>query len=159
MKELEEYRQKLLHRLHDATSEFRLACLAVPSGNEAVEPGGWSVHQIAVHTRDVDKLVYGGRARRTLMEDNPVFANFDGDDYMAEHYDPREALPAVLDGLEANVSDLLRLLRNMPPEGWSQPSRHATQGSGITLQAWIERDLGHIEEHLATVKRASTRAR
>jgi hypothetical protein len=25
-------------------------------------------------------------------------------------------------------------------------------GSNLTLQSWIEKDLAHIEEHLATVK-------
>jgi len=62
-----------------------------------MEKGGWNVHPLAAHTRDVDKLVYGMRARRTLEEDNPLFENFDGDAYMAEHYDaqaiPQKVLP------------------------------------------------------------------
>ena len=154
MKELLEYRDKLLHRLETASSEFRDACLAARDPYAAVEPGGWSVHQLAAHTRDTDKLVYGARARRTLAEDNPEFANFDGEAYMAAHYDRTEQLPQLLNGFVASVQSLVELLRGIPAEGWSRLSSHETLGGGLTLQTWVERDLEHIEEHLATAKKA-----
>jgi hypothetical protein len=153
MKELTEYRQKLIHRLDEAAMEFRAACLAIKQPYDPLEAGGWSVHQVAVHTRDVDKLVYGMRARRTLAEDNPVFPNFDGESYMIQHYDPEEPLGDVLDGLVAAVQSLIKQLSSMPAEGWSRLSSHETQGIGLTLQTWVERDLEHLEEHLATVKK------
>jgi hypothetical protein len=109
---------------------------------------------VAVHTRDIDKLVYGLRARRTLAEDNPKFPNFDGEVYMAQHYDPQEPLGELLDGLVNNVQSLVKQLSNMPVEGWSRLSAHETQGDGLTLQTWVERGLEHLEEHLATVKKA-----
>ncbi len=153
MRELDEYHEKLIERLGQGATEFRAACLAVSDPFKPIE-GGWNVHQLAAHTRDVDRLVYGDRLRRTLAEDNPVFANFDGDAYMAEHYDPKEPLSAVLDSLVTSIQSFMQLLHDMPPGGWSRMSAHATQGQGITAQAWVERDLGHIEEHLATVKKA-----
>ncbi len=158
MKELDEYREKLIARLVEAANEFRSACLAIKRPYEPVEPGGWNVHQLAVHTRDVDKLVYGERARRTLADDNPLFPNFDGDRYMAEHYDPHEPLDNVLDGFVASVQALTKSLREMPPEGWSRPSRHETMGNDFPLQSWVERSLQHIEEHLATVRQAEKSA-
>ncbi len=153
MKELDEYRAKLIDRLGQAAAEFRRACLAVADPLRSVD-GGWNVHQLAAHTRDVDKMVYGARARRTLTEDDPLFANFDGDAYMAAHYDPDEPLPRMLDELQAGIGSLVVLLRDMPVEGWSRPARHETQGDGFTLQTWVERSLQHIEEHLATVEKA-----
>ncbi len=153
MKQLEEYREKLIARLGEAADEFRSACLAAERPNESID-GGWSVHQLAVHTRDVDQLVYGARARRTLAEDNPLFPNFDGDRHTAEHYDPNEPLREVLDGLVQSTESLAKLLREMPVEGWSRTSRHETQGEGITTQTWVERGLAHVEEHLATVRKA-----
>ena len=155
MKELVEYREKLIARLEQAAAEFRAACLAVERPLEPIGGDGWSVHQVAAHTRDVDKLVYGVRARRTLAEDNPTFPNFDGDAYMAKHYDRGEPLTAVLDELQASIQGLSKLLREMPLSGWSRQSSHETQGNGITLQTWVERTLSHIEEHLATVKTIS----
>jgi hypothetical protein len=156
MKELDEYREKLMERFEDAAREFRAACLAAASPDEPAEPGGWSVHQLAAHTRDVDQLVYGARARRTVAENNPTFQNFDGETYMSQHYDPREPLPQMLDGFVASIESLVKLLREMPLEGWSRDSTHATQGGGLTVQRWVERGLNHIEEHLTTVRKAQT---
>lgn len=152
MIELLEYRKQLMDRFEEAAKEFRAACLAVKDPFAPLEAGGWNVHQIAVHTRDVNNLVYGLRARRTLEEANPLFPNFDGDAYMAAHYDSKESLRGVLDELVSSIQTLLKTLRGMSAEGWSRESRHETQGSGLTLQTWVERGLSHLEEHLAAVK-------
>lgn len=154
MKELHEYREKLVKRLDEVVVEFRDACLAAKYPREPLEPGAWSVHQIAVHARDVDRLVYGARARRTLGEDNPLFPNFDGQRYMARHYDAKEPLPELLDEFVASIEGLGKLVKEMPASGWSRTSRHETQGDGITMQTWVERSLQHIVEHLATVKKS-----
>jgi len=155
MKELSEYRMKLMERLADAANAFRTECLALKDPYAPLEEGGWNAHQVAVHTRDVDKLVYGLRARRTALEDNPEFPNFDGDAYLAENYDPTESLSGLLNGFVESVEALIELLRALPVEAWSRESRHATLGSGFTLQTWVERDLAHIQEHLETVKKNS----
>jgi len=153
MKELEEYRMSLIKRLEEAANAFRTECLAVKDPYTPLEEDGWNIHQIAVHTRDVDKLIYGLRARRTAMEDNPGFPNFDGEAYMAEHYDARESLSELLNGFVESVEALIELLRALPAKGWSRLSSHSTLGSGLTLQTWVEKDLAHIEEHLETVKK------
>jgi hypothetical protein len=152
MKELLEYRKQLTARLVSASKEFQDACLAL---NDPFEPldSSWNAHQLAAHTRDVHKLVYGLRALQTSREDNPEFQNFDGDAYMAKHYSADESLDDLLNGFVADVRDVTETLNALPVEAWSRVSRHATLGSGFTLQSWVERDLAHIEEHLATVKK------
>lgn len=152
MKELSEYRLKLTNRLAQAAKEFRAACLAVKEPHTPLEDG-WTVHQIAVHTRDVDKLVYGLRVHRTAQEENPEFPNFDGNAYLAENYDASESLKDLLDGFVENAEALVELLRALPAEAWSRLSRHTTLGNGLTLQSWVEKDLAHIEEHLETVRK------
>ena len=112
------------------------------------------LHQIAWHTRDVEKLVYGARIQRTLNEDNPEFKNFDADEWMAAHYNPQEPLAEILDEFIKNVDELCKTLRGLPQEAWSRESRHETMGGELTLQLWVERSLAHIEEHLQTVKKA-----
>ncbi|NWG34646.1 MAG: DinB family protein [Chloroflexi bacterium] len=151
MKELSEYRARLIERLVSAAREFRTACLAVRDPFAPLE-GGWNVHQIATHTRDVHELVYGMRARRTAEEDNPEFQNFDGDTYMAEHYERDRPLQELLEGFVTSVEALAGRLADLPEEAWSRESRHAAFGSGFTLQTWVERGLAHIEEHLKTIK-------
>lgn len=152
MKELLEYRRQLIARLVSASEEFRDACLAVNDPHAIVEEG-WSAHQIAVHTRDVHKLVYGLRAERTAREDNPEFQNFDGDAYMAKQYSAGESFDDLLNGLVTDVKAFSEMLDALPAEAWSRVSRHAMFGGGFTLQTWVERDLAHIEEHLETVKK------
>jgi DinB superfamily len=153
MEELSKYRKRLIDRLPAAAKEFRAACLAVKDPFAPIE-AGWNIHQLAVHTRDTDRLVYGVRARRTIKEDNPEFQNFDGEAYMATYYDAKEPLQAILNELVSSVDELAKMLRGLSSVAWTRESRHETQGGGFTLQVWIERSLKHIEEHLATVKQA-----
>ena len=152
MKELNDYRAQLIDKFIATARDFQAACMAVKDPFAPLEEGHWNVHQIAAHTRDVDKLVYGLRVRRTATEDNPIFQNFDGETYTREHYSTNEALSEMLAGLVQNVEGLAETLRALPAQAWSRVSRHEKLGNGFTLQTWVERDLAHIEEHLATVK-------
>src|ERR1700752_843934 len=138
MKELKDYRKSLIEKLVNTARDFRAASLAVKDPYIPLEEGGWNVHQVAVHTRDVDHLVYGLRARRTVGEDNPEFQNFDGDAYMAGDYNPGESLSEMLNGFVKNVESLGEMLQTLPDEAWSRQSRHVTLGSGFTLQTWVE---------------------
>ena len=58
----------------------------------------------------------------------------------------------MLDSLIEDTEALVKWLQDLPAEAWSRLSRHATLGSGLTLQSWVEKDLAHIEEHLETMK-------
>ena len=153
MKELLEYRVKMIARLNESAREFRAACEAINDPFAKVG-GEWTLRQIASHTRDVEKLVYGTRIQQTLNENNPEFKNFDADEWMAAHYNPRESLAEILDEFIKNVEDLCKTLRDLPQEAWSRESRHDAQGSELTLQLWVERSMAHIEEHLQTIKKA-----
>ena len=152
MDQLLEYRERLLSRLEGAAREFRETVETATNPTVPREAEGWSVHQIAVHVRDVEKMVYGLRIRYSLKEDNPLFENFDGDAWMSEHYDSSEPLASILDELVDSVQAIVARLRNLPPEAWTRESRHATYGGGFTTQTWVERSLAHIEEHLKTVR-------
>lgn len=155
MNQLLEYRAKLIDRLEAVTEEFRRICLAVGDPFKTTDEGGWNMHQLAAHTRDVDKLVYGMRIRQTVEEDNPVFQDFDADQWMAVNYKADEPLASILDELSASVMKTAAALRELPPEAWSRESSHEIHGGGFTLQTWAERGLAHIQEHLETVKKAA----
>ena len=151
MEQLLEYRQHLLERYEEAAHEFREAVETVDSPKVPREADGWNVHQIAAHTRDVERMIYGLRVRRSLEEENPLFENFDGDAWMAEHYNTDEPLASILDELADSVRTNVARLKRLPPEAWTRPSRHEAYGDGFTVQTWVERGLAHIEEHLKTV--------
>ena len=155
MNQLLEYRTKLIDRLESVAEEFRAGCLQVNEPFTAVEEGGWNTHQLASHTRDVDKVAYGMRIRRTAEENNPEFQNFDADEWIAANYDSDEPLAFILDELSASVKETASMLRQLPPEAWTRESSHVVYGGGFTLQIWVERGLAHIQEHLDTVKKAT----
>lgn len=155
MKELLEYRAKLIDHLETVTEEFCQACLTVASAFTAVDEGGWNIHQLAAHARDVDKIVYGMRIHRTAEDNNPVFQDFDADQWMAANYQADEPLASILDELSDSVKETAAMLRDLPPEAWSRESSHEIYGGGFTLQTWVERGLAHIQEHLETVKKAT----
>jgi hypothetical protein len=152
MKELIEYREKLINRFHEAAWEFRAACEAVSDPFAKIEDG-WTLHQIASHTRDVQKLIYRARIERTAKEDNPLFESFDADDWMEAHYNPQEPLSGILHEFTHNADELCAILSGVPREAWSRESSHPELGGGLTLQLWVERSLAHIKEHLLEVKR------
>jgi len=151
MKELYEYRDKLLGRMREATDEFCEACKAFADPFTPAEEG-WSVHQIAYHVRDVNREVYGMRIRRTVSENNPLFKNFDPDGWMAVHYNREETIEKILSDFTVEMGELYDMLSNVPPEAWSRTSTHEALGPDLTLQLWAERSLAHIEEHLAALK-------
>jgi len=155
MKEISNYRKQLISRLITSSQEFRMACLAVKDPFRPVHEGDWNVHQIAAHVRDVDQLAYGLRAKRTAVEDNPTFSNFDGEAYAREHYSPEESLEEMLAGFVQGMESLAHMLRQLPTEAWSRVSCHEKLGENLTLQLWVERALAHVEEHLETVRKTT----
>ena len=150
MKELIEYREKLIARLEQAAQEFCDVCKA--SNPSTKIESDWSLHQVAAHTRDVDKFVYGVRVRKTLSEENPLLESFDADHWAETDYKKDEPLENILDEFGGSIKNLCGILRDAPQEAWSRVSRHETLGGELTMQLWVERSLAHIEEHLATVR-------
>jgi DinB superfamily len=151
MKELLDYRVKMMARLSQAAQEFRAACEAIKDPFAKVD-GKWSLHQIASHVRDVEKFVYGERIHRTLNESNPELKSFDAEGWM-KRYKTDEPLAEILNKFSSNVETLCKTLSELPQEAWSRESRHETRGGQLTLQLWVEHNLAHIEEHLQTVKK------
>lgn len=153
MKELIEYREKLLARMREATVEFCNACQSSADPFSKMD-GEWSAHQIAFHVRDVEREVYGMRIRRTLNEDNPEFKNFDPDAWMETYYNRDEPLEKILSEFSSRMNEACDMLAGMPQTVWSRLSRHEALGKELTLQLWAERGLAHIEEHLSMLKKA-----
>src|SRR5688572_11049990 len=135
MKELTDYRRKLVERLAEAANEFYDAC-EEGDPSRLVE-GDWTLHQVAFHVRDIDRAVHNARVRHTLQEETPLFEGIDPDEWMARNYNGDEPLKNNLDEFKSNVDDVCTLLNEMPDEAWARESRHETLGHGMTLQLWV----------------------
>ncbi len=151
MKELLEYRIFLVARIAQAAKEFCEACLLLDPSVKV--SGEWTAHQVAFHIYEINRLVYDARVRQTLHEENPLFENFDPEEWMAAHYTGNENLEKMLSEFSANINDLCKVLSSLPNEAWSRLSRHKILGDELTLQLWAEYGLAHIEEHLVEIRR------
>jgi hypothetical protein len=152
MEELWEYRQRFLDRLAAVPDELRAALVAIADPRAPLEEGGWNSHQVIVHMRDVNAQVYPPRLHRILDEENPTFENFDGESWMAAHYDPHEPLEAILAEFTRQCAEVTGRLRSLSAEAWNRPGTHPSYGTH-PLQWWAERMLAHIEEHLMQMRR------
>lgn len=150
--ELNEYRTRLLIQVEKLADDFCTACQAADNPFQPVEDGGWNVHQIAAHVRDVQAQVYGTRIRRSVEEDVPVFDNFDGERWQAEHYVADEPLADILESFMSDIRQIVPWLKKCPSSDWSRASRHVVYGE-FAMQHWVERMLAHIKEHLITVEK------
>ncbi len=151
MKELLEYRVFLVARLRQAAKEFCAACeMRDPAAKISEE---WTVHQAAFHLREINRLVYDVRVRQILREENPLFENFDPEEWMAAHYDSQEEFKKILSEFMTSVDSLCSVLSAVPNEAWSRLSQHKILGDGLTMQLWVEYGLAHIEEHLVEIRR------
>jgi hypothetical protein len=155
--ELHAYRAKLLARTLAATKEFCSLCRQIRDPFQQLTPDGWSTHQMAAHVRDVDRLVYGARLRRAVAEQHPVFKNFDGETWLAEHYNRNEPLDAILKEFQDSIHGLVGWLSSLAPADWSRATRHEVYGE-FAMQSWAERGLAHIEEHIHSLAQALSKA-
>ncbi|RPH62246.1 MAG: DinB family protein [Chloroflexi bacterium] len=153
---LTDYRGRLLEKILQSAGAFCAACRESADAHQPVD-GGWSLHQIAAHVRDVDAQVYGLRIRRTAAEDYPTFPNFDGDAWAATQYRADEPLENILGEFETSIRELVGWLETLPGKTWGRLGRHTTQGER-TLQTWVERSLAHVEEHLHTITHPGSHA-
>ncbi|MEN9562969.1 MAG: DinB superfamily [Chloroflexota bacterium] len=153
MKELMEYREKLLARLSAAEEEFCEACRSFANPFASVD-GEWTVHQVAFHVGGIHREVYGARVLRTFHEENPLIKNFEPEEWMVAIYSREEPLENILTEFSTSIQAICVLLGNAPQESWSRLSQHEALGKELTLQLWAERGLAHIEDHLKSLKKA-----
>ncbi len=159
MDELRDYRARLLERLQAQPQELAAAIAAVPAGewHTRRDSSGVSVHQQAVHLRDLEAHAFLVRLRRVLTEENPTIDPYTSHRWSDAEYRPGEPMETILHEFAAAREEALNLLRGLPPEGWSRSGFHPPSGQR-TAQWWAERMYGHAQEHLLEIGAAATAA-
>ena len=151
---LEEYRGQLIDRYRAQPQDLRSA-LARFTGEDLHRPlerGGWSAHQVAVHVRDAEARAFAPRVVRIVEEDDPELPSFDGDGWMAAHYDRHESLDAILQEIERVRGETLARIETLPAPGWGRTGRHPERGRR-TVQWWVEYSVAHTQEHIEQIGR------
>jgi hypothetical protein len=147
MEELLEYRQRMLEKVAKAGEQLEAAVSRIKDTSLPLETDGWNTHQLVAHMRDVNLQVYLPRLHRIVEEDNPQFENFDGEAWMADHYQPGEPIQKIVAEFGESCRSSAKWLAGLPVEAWNRSGRHLLIGKH-SLQWWLERTLAHISEHL-----------
>jgi len=151
MEELLEYRQRMIKKIAMASEKIEAAISRIKDPMVPLENDGWNLHQVVVHMRDVNQQVYLPRLHRIIEEDNPMFENFDGEAWMAEHYLPQEPIRKLVAEFSEQCLSTADWLKSLPLEAWNRPGQHPSFGKH-SLQWWVERTLAHIDEHLVQLE-------
>lgn len=109
-------------------------------------PGKWSTRQVICHLADFEP-VYADRMKHVIAEDQPTFpGGFDRQ--FAEHlaYDKRD-IEEELTMIEVTRSQMVRILRSLPPEGFERTGIHSVRGP-MTLRTLLEAITNHIPHHV-----------
>lgn len=114
--------------------------------------GEWSPMQVCRHLRDAVQ-VYGLRFKYIILEDEPFLPNYDENHWAAASPDGPADLASLLDQIEADRAETIRLLRAMPPGAWTRTGRHEVLGS-VPLEPYLRHELAHEEQHLQQLRSA-----
>ncbi len=139
--------ETILSGLRNAPKQLKKDMKVIPDPFTPIKPGEWNLHQIVCHMRDTNAQVYLPRLKRILNEHNPVFENFDGEKWMAEHYDATENISDIVRDFADGCEEIAAMLEDLPDCDWERTGTHTALGTN-SLEWWAERTLNHIDELL-----------
>ena len=115
-------------------------------------PDSWAVGEVLHHLADAE-LHETVRLRRMLVEDRPVWEEWDEEAYAASlGYDTRpaaDALTLILSLRHVNA----RLLASLSPEQWARTAMHPAEGE-VDVAGWVEVAAAHLKGHVLQARRA-----
>jgi hypothetical protein len=147
-------REELVAEL--ATMPTRLRELLIGRDDGALQrravTGDWSPIEVVRHLRDIAQ-VYGIRFKWIIPQDDPFLPNYDEDRWVSECRDGPHEVESLHREIEAYRGETLRLLRSMPPDGWSRRGRHEVLGV-VELEDYVRHQVAHEGRHLAQLQAA-----
>lgn len=149
MEELRNYIEQLTTTFREQPAEVRAAVgqLGEDDLHEALEPGGWTPHQVVAHLVASDENALLPRLRRILEEESPQLPNWDEDRWMEEEYDPATPLDGMLDRWGSKRSARAATLLSDDLSIWNRTGVHPIQRER-TLLWWLEYAVAHVRAHL-----------
>jgi hypothetical protein len=114
-------------------------------------PGKWSIQDIVFHLAETDLHFYL-RARTIIAEPGAGVNGFDQDRWAQSLDVSAQPMGEAVDLFRLLREMLARQLRALPESAWEQHAMHSARGR-ITLEAWLEIAVGHLDAHLAQLER------
>ena len=114
------------------------------------QDGGWGVVDVISHLLDWERVNHD-RIHRLLMEDSPVFPDFDDSLWSVEHHYRDNVSVDVLDELHEHRDVLVEELKNLHPDDWERTGN--LEGTGeITLRWLMHSVCNHDLKHLTQAR-------
>jgi FMN phosphatase YigB (HAD superfamily) len=117
--------------------------------------GEWSISEVICHLRDVENEVNFPRLNQMIQEENPFLIGQDTDPWAEiRQYYQQDGREALSDFIKARIV-VLRLLDNLPAEGWDLSARHAIFGPTLLrelVNIIAGHDILHIQQVYKTLK-------
>jgi uncharacterized damage-inducible protein DinB len=108
-------------------------------------PGKWSIRQLIAHLADTE-LVFAGRFRQVIAEDNPPLQPFNQDKW-AQNLDYARRKPKQsLETFRRLRAESYELLKDLPAATFDRSGNHTKDGP-FTLYQLLERLTNHAERH------------
>jgi hypothetical protein len=115
-------------------------------------PNKWSIGEILVHLRDVEREVFQLRLRRTLHEDNPTFELYDQNQVATDRNYFEQSGRSALDELKTLRAATASDLGSVPLEMWSRVGTHPDRGP-LSVEEQVTRQIkNHDLSHLVQIK-------
>jgi hypothetical protein len=144
----------LVERLASTPAQLSSMLANVSDGRlDAAPEGEWTPRIVLAHLRDDEYLVMRQRLARMLVEDTPVFPDFDEKAWAVTRNHARDHLQQLLDDFALQRAASIAVLRALDDPQWERPGRHETSGD-YTVHTWVEHWVEHDETHVAQIRRA-----
>lgn len=114
-------------------------------------PGKWSIQTIAFHLAETEVNMYL-RGRFIIAEPGAHILPFDQDRWADTLDAGAQPLGEAVDLFRLLREMMARQLRALPDAAWGRSVVHPERGE-ITLERWLEMNVGHLEAHLAQMDR------
>jgi len=112
-------------------------------------PGKWCIQEIICHLMD-SEIMWVGRMKRIIAEDNPFLPSYDQEKFAANlHYIALDSKSAVVTfGMLRETTGAV--LAMMPDEQWGRKGKHEERGE-ITLEECLKTMVTHGEAHIGQI--------
>jgi len=108
--------------------------------------GRWSIQQVVLHLMD-DELIWSGRMKMMIAEDNPQVVGFDESKFAASLCSEEQDAELAVRILDMNRRQFAVVLRKLPESGFRRTARHNDLGV-ITLGQSVQWTNEHLDHHI-----------
>jgi hypothetical protein len=146
-------RGELLIAYAKGPAALKAALAQLPEGSLEFRPGPgrWTIQEIVFHLAESEVHGYL-RGRTIIAEPGGAVLAFDQDRWVQSLDVADQPLDEGVDLFRLLREMLARQLRSLPEATWAQHVQHSERGR-ITLEAWLEGYVGHLQTHLAQIAR------